>query len=110
LLAFPPVVRNLASNLSWTSELGDDYFNQPPDVMNAMQEMCREARKHRALKSNDQIKVIDNSGCITIEPKDPDSRTVYLRRTIPGSFTVRRELRQLIAALSYSAHVFHCRR
>jgi hypothetical protein len=44
LLAFPPVVRNLASNLSWTSELGDAYYNQPSDVMNAIQEMRREAR------------------------------------------------------------------
>jgi len=26
LLAFPPVVRNLSSNLSWTSELGDAYY------------------------------------------------------------------------------------
>src|SRR5208283_2226585 len=61
LLAFPPVVRNLASNLSWTSELGDAYFNQPADVMNAIQEMRREARKHGTLKSSDQIKVIDSS-------------------------------------------------
>jgi hypothetical protein len=99
LLAFPPVVRNLASNLSWTSELGDAYYNQPADVMNAIQEMRREAKKHGTLKSNDQIKVTDKHGYITIEPKDPDSRTVYLRRTIPGSSTVRRELRQLIAAL-----------
>jgi hypothetical protein len=78
LLAFPPVVRNLASNLSWTSELGDGYYNQPTDVMNAIQEMRREAKKHGALKSNDQIKVIDKHGYITIDPKDTDSRTVYL--------------------------------
>jgi uncharacterized membrane protein YgcG len=78
LLAFPPVVRNLASNLSWTSELGDAYYNQPSDVMNAIQEMRRDAKKHGALKSNDQIKVIDKKGYITIEPKEPDSRTVYL--------------------------------
>src|SRR5580658_2738239 len=78
LLAFPPVVRNLASNLSWTSELGDAYYNQPADVMNSIQEMRREAKKHGALKSNDQIKVIDKHGYITIEPSDPDSHTVYL--------------------------------
>jgi Protein of unknown function (DUF3300) len=78
LLAFPPVVRNLASNLSWTSELGDGYYNQPTDIMNAIQEMRREAKKHGALKSNDQIKVIDKHGYITIDPKDTDSRTVYL--------------------------------
>jgi hypothetical protein len=44
LLAFPPVVRNLDANLSWTSELGDAYYNQPGDVMNAIQEMRRKPR------------------------------------------------------------------
>jgi Protein of unknown function (DUF3300) len=78
LLAFPPVIRNLASNLSWTSALGDAYYNQPSDVMNAIQEMRRQAKKHGELKSNDQIKVIDKHGYITIEEKDPDSRTVYV--------------------------------
>lgn len=78
LLAFPPVVRNLSSNLSWTSELGDAYYNLPADVMNAVQEMRRDAKKHGELKSNDQIKVTDKHGYITIEPKDEDSRTVYL--------------------------------
>jgi Protein of unknown function (DUF3300) len=78
LLAFPPVLKNLAQNLSWTSELGDAYFNQPTDVMNAIQEMRRQAKKHGMLKSNDQIKVEDKHGYITIEPKNPDSRTVYV--------------------------------
>ncbi len=45
LLAFPPVVRNLASNLSWTSELGDAYFKPPAVVMNEIQDMPGEARK-----------------------------------------------------------------
>jgi uncharacterized membrane protein YgcG len=78
LLAFPPIIRNLSSNLSWTSELGDAYYNQPSDVMNAIQEMRREAKKHGTLKSNDQIHVIDKNGYITIEPKDPQSTTVYI--------------------------------
>ena len=78
LLAFPPTIRNLASNLSWTSELGDAYYNQPTDIMNAIQEMRRQAKKHDVLKSNDQIHVTDKHGYITIEPKDPDSTTVYI--------------------------------
>jgi len=78
LLAFPSVIRNLSSNLSWTSELGDAYYNQPSDVMNAIQEMRREAKRHKTLKSNDQIKVTDKHGYITIEPKDPDSHVVYV--------------------------------
>jgi len=51
LLAFPPVLQNLATNLSWTSELGDAYYNQPTDVTNAIQEMRRQAKNHKILKS-----------------------------------------------------------
>lgn len=72
LLAFPPVLQNLSSNLSWTSELGDAYFNQQPEVMDAIQEMRRQAKKSGTLKSNDQIHVIDKHGHITIEPAKQD--------------------------------------
>jgi len=78
LLVFSPILQNLATNLAWTSELGDAYYNQPTDVMNAIQEMRRQAKKHGTLKSNDQIKVEDKHGYITIEPRDPDSRVVYV--------------------------------
>jgi hypothetical protein len=71
LLPFPPVLQNLASNLSWTSELGDAYHNQPADVMDAIQVMRRQAKKSGTLRSNDQIKVIDKHGYITIEPARP---------------------------------------
>src|SRR5271170_4513709 len=37
LTQFPSVLDNLAKNLSWTSALGDAYFNQQQDVMNAVQ-------------------------------------------------------------------------
>ena len=56
LLAFPPVLQNLATNLSWTSELGDAYFNQQADVMNAIQTMRRQAKKAGTLKSNEQLR------------------------------------------------------
>lgn len=78
LLAFPPVLQNLATNLAWTSQLGDAYYNQPTDVTNAIQEMRRQAKTHKILKSNDQIEVKDKNGYITIEPKNPDSQVVYV--------------------------------
>ncbi len=78
LLPFPPVLQNLASNLSWTSELGDAYYNQPSDVMNAIQAMRRQAKKAGTLKSNDQIRVTDKHGYITIDPAAPDSNVVYV--------------------------------
>lgn len=78
LLPFPPVLQNLAANLSWTSELGDAYYNQASDAMNAIQAMRRQAKKSGNLKSNDQIKVKDSHGYITIEPSDPKADTVYV--------------------------------
>ncbi len=54
LLAFPPVLQNLGSNLSWTSELGDAYFNQQADVMDAIQEMRRKAKESRHVKKEQQ--------------------------------------------------------
>jgi uncharacterized membrane protein YgcG len=72
LLPFPPVLQNLASNLSWTSELGDAYYNQPTDVMNAIQEMRRQAKKAGTLKSNKQIHVSEKHGYISIDPVTRD--------------------------------------
>jgi hypothetical protein len=37
LTAFPSVLGNLAKNNAWTSQLGNAYYNQPGDVMNAVQ-------------------------------------------------------------------------
>ena len=77
-MPFPPVLQNLASNLSWTSELGDAYYNQQADVMNAIQAMRREAKKNKTLKSNDQIHVTDKHGYISIEPASPEDNEVYV--------------------------------
>src|SRR5579862_4931071 len=81
LLAFAPVVENMASNLSWTSELGDAYSNQPNDVMDAIQVMRRDAKKEGRLKSNDQIKVTDKHGYISIDPARPQE--VYIPQYDP---------------------------
>ena len=35
LTAFPSVLGNMDKNLSWTSTLGDAYYNQEQDVMDA---------------------------------------------------------------------------
>ncbi len=68
LLPFPPVLQNMASNLSWTSELGDAYYNQQTDVMNAIQGLRQQAKKAGTLESNAQIKVTDSNGYISIDP------------------------------------------
>ena len=47
LTAFPSVLGNMDKNLSWTSSLGDAYYNQQQDVMDAVQVMRQRARDSR---------------------------------------------------------------
>ena len=57
LTQFPDVLNQMATNLSWTSALGDAYFNFPKDVMNAVQVMRQRAYDAGNLKSNQQQSV-----------------------------------------------------
>jgi hypothetical protein len=54
---FPDVLSQMASSLSWTSALGDAYFNIPQSVMNAIQVMRQRAQQAGNLKSNQQQSV-----------------------------------------------------
>ena len=54
LTQFPDVLSQLVTNLSWTSALGDAYFNVPQSVMNAVQVMRQKASQSGNLKSNQQ--------------------------------------------------------
>ena len=72
LAAFPSVLGNMDKNLSWTSSLGDAYYNQQQDVMDAVQVMRKKAQDAGALK-NPQHEVIKQEGPdIEIEPAEPD--------------------------------------
>jgi uncharacterized membrane protein YgcG len=73
LTAFPSVLGNMDKNLSWTSSLGDAYYNQQQDVMNAVQAMRQEAEKAGNLKATPQQTVTnDDYGDIDIAPVNPD--------------------------------------
>lgn len=73
LVPYPSVLQNLSSNLGWTSELGDAYYNQPQDVMAAVQEMRRKAQQSGNLKATQQLNVNqDQNGDIDIQPTDPN--------------------------------------
>jgi uncharacterized membrane protein YgcG len=72
LCAFPSVLGNMDKNLSWTSSLGDAYYNQQQDVMDAVQVMRHKAEQAGNLK-NTQQQVVKNDGPdIDIEPAQPD--------------------------------------
>ncbi|WP_158822513.1 DUF3300 domain-containing protein [Granulicella sp. S156] len=57
LTAFPSVLSNLDRNMQWTTRLGDAYYNQPQDVMNAIQEMRQRAYDAGTLRSSSELSV-----------------------------------------------------
>lgn len=83
LAAFPSVLGNMDKNLSWTSSLGDAYYNQPQDVMDAVQEMRRRAQAAGHLKTSPQQTVALQDSTISIEPAN--SEVVYIPEYDPWS-------------------------
>ena len=57
LTQFPTVLQTMNDNLAWTSALGEAYYNQPADVMTAIQVMRKMAIDAGTLKSTPQQKV-----------------------------------------------------
>src|ERR1700683_424869 len=72
LAAFPSVLGNMDKNLSWTSSLGEAYYNQQQDVMDAVQVMRKKAEDSGNLKTTPQQKVVEKDSAIDIEPAEPD--------------------------------------
>jgi Protein of unknown function (DUF3300) len=72
LAAFPSVLGNMDRNLSWTSSLGEAYYNQPQDVMAAVQAMRARARAAGHLRSTPEQAVTTDGPDILIEPVSPD--------------------------------------
>ncbi len=72
LTAFPSVLGNMDKNLSWTSSLGDAYYNQQQDVMDAIQVMRQKAQDSGNLKSTDQQTVQQQGSTIVIQPANPE--------------------------------------
>jgi hypothetical protein len=68
LTAFPSVLGNMDKNLSWTSSLGDAFYNQQQDVMQAVQVMRQRAQAAGNLRSTSQQTVDDQDSAITIQP------------------------------------------
>ena len=77
LTLFPSVLNNMAQNLSWTSQLGEDYHNQQADVMTAIQTLRAKAKAAGNLKTTSQVTVVQKSPqVIVIQPTNP--QVVYV--------------------------------
>jgi hypothetical protein len=72
LTAFPSILGNMNKNLSWTSSLGDAYFNQEQDLMDAIQVMRQRAQEAGNLKTTEQQTVTTQDSTIIIEPASPE--------------------------------------
>src|SRR6266403_3249072 len=72
LSAFPSVLGNMDKNLSWTSSLGDAYYNQEQGVMDAVQALRQRAQEAGNLKTTEQQTVTSQDSTIIIEPPNPE--------------------------------------
>ena len=76
LTAFRNVMDQMAGNLPWTEALGKAYYNDPADVMNAIQVMRQRASKAGRLKNNDKLKVATAAAPANYTPA-PDPQGAY---------------------------------
>ena len=80
MAALPDVVKRLADDIQWTTDLGNAFLAQQKDVMDAIQRMRAKAQNKGALQSNQQQKVetqvVESKQVIVIEQSNP--QVVYV--------------------------------
>jgi hypothetical protein len=73
LIVFPLVLDSMAKNDSWTTQLGNAYYNQPDDVMSAIQAMRSLAYQSHALVATSQQNVVVTADLVEILPVSSDA-------------------------------------
>src|SRR5262249_11186840 len=80
MAALPDVVKRLADDIQWTTDLGNAFLAQQSDVMDAVQRMRQKAENTGNLNSTPQqvveTKVVESKSVIVIEQADP--QVVYV--------------------------------
>jgi hypothetical protein len=76
MAAVPEVVKRLADDVQWTTDLGNAFLSQQTDVMDSVQRMRKKAKDKGALASNEQqkveTKVIEEKTVIIVESANPE--------------------------------------
>jgi hypothetical protein len=76
MAALPDVVKRLADDIQWTTDLGNAFLAQQSDVMDAIQRMRKKAQDKGSLKTNEQQKVqvqtVESKQVIVIEQANPE--------------------------------------
>jgi hypothetical protein len=83
LTAFPQVLAQLDGNLPWITDLGNAYYNQPSDVLEAIQVMRQRAQAAGNLQTTPQEAVNYVEGNIQLAPVNP--QVVYVPTYNPWS-------------------------
>ena len=80
MAGLPDVVKRLADDIQWTTDLGNAFLAQQSDVMDAVQRMRKRAYDNGNLKSGEQqqveTRVVENKSVIVIEQSNP--QVVYV--------------------------------
>src|SRR4051812_27650978 len=80
LAPLPEVVKRLADDIAWATDLGNAFLAQQSEVMDAVQRMRKKAQDKGNLKTTEQQKVetqvIESKQVIVIEPANP--QVVYV--------------------------------
>jgi hypothetical protein len=75
LAGLPDVIKRLADDIQWTTDLGNAFLAQQKDVMDAVQRMRAKAEAKGNLSSNQQqtvqTKTVENQQVIVIEQANP---------------------------------------
>ena len=76
MAALPDVVKQMAENIKWTTDLGNAFLAQQSDVMDAAQRMRKKAKDGGNLKSSEQQKVetqvVESKQVIVIQQASPE--------------------------------------
>ena len=76
LTAFPQVLAEMDRNMRWTTDLGNAYYNQPQDIIQAVQVMRQRAQAAGNLQTTPQETVSYDQGNIEVAPANP--QVVYV--------------------------------
>jgi hypothetical protein len=75
MAGLPDVVKRLADDIQWTTDLGNAFLAQQSDVMDAVQRMRKKAKDKGNLKSNEQVKVetktVESKTVVVVEQANP---------------------------------------
>jgi len=107
LTQFPDVLNQMASNLSWTSALGDAYFNIPQDVMNSIQVMRQRASQAGNLKSTPQQAVTTQAAAPTPPPQSSADQPQTIVQAPPQTIVIQPAQPEVVYVPSYNPTVVY---